>query len=199
MIWCRCTKLVYIYTYTWLLPIVSLVSLTTIREFSIDGESSKKFDKFSETAAIRVNELKYYGNTLYYNNQGVLWHCSKAVMTVLMICDIHVIEQAMFIDSILVKQSWLCWWHVIRGIDILWQYIVVKQSSCLNWYHCNQPVMTVKSGWHVRIILVYQGKIRIYDSQCFRNKCCQKYEFYRRKGYQKLNAIRITAIMSSTL
>ena len=35
--------------------------------------------------------------------------------------------------------------------------------------------------------------------QCFTNKCCQKYEFYHRKGYRKSNAIRITAIMSSTL
>ena len=35
--------------------------------------------------------------------------------------------------------------------------------------------------------------------QCFINKCCRKYEFYRRKGYQKSNAIRITAIMPSTL
>ena len=31
----------------------------------------------------------------------------------------------------------------------------------------------------------------------FTNKCCQKYEFYRRKCYQKSNTIRITAIVST--
>ena len=33
------------------------------------------------------------------------WHCIKKVMTVLITCDICVIKQAMFIDSILIKQS----------------------------------------------------------------------------------------------
>ena len=33
------------------------------------------------------------------------WHCNKAVMTVLMIGDLLVIEEAMFIDGILIKQS----------------------------------------------------------------------------------------------
>ena len=32
------------------------------------------------------------------------WNCNKAAMSVLMTCDIHVVEQAMFIDSILIKQ-----------------------------------------------------------------------------------------------
>ena len=63
-------------------------------------------------------------------------------MTVMMTCDIHVIEQAMLIDYILIKQSWLCW-YVIRGTDILWQYTVIEQSKCINWYHCNKAVMTL--------------------------------------------------------
>ena len=43
------------------------------------------------------------------------------------------------------------------------------------------------------------GGLQHLFCQCFRNKCCQKYEFYRRKGYQKWNAIHIKAIMSFTL
>ena len=55
----------YIDTYR-----TSLVMIT--RDFSIDRVSSaKKFDRFLETAAVRVNGLKYYGNTLYYNSQAV--------------------------------------------------------------------------------------------------------------------------------
>ena len=40
------------------------VSITTIRDFSINKVSPKKFDRFSETAAVRIDGLKYYSNTL---------------------------------------------------------------------------------------------------------------------------------------
>ena len=43
------------------------------------------------------------------------------------------------------------------------------------------------------------GGLQQLVCQCFTNKCCQRYEFYRRKGYRKSNAIRITAIVSSML
>ena len=55
--------------------------------------------------------------------------------------------------------------------------------------------------WLTKYVWLFQliGGLQQLFYQCFTNKCCQKYEFYRRKGYQKSNAIRIMAIMSSTL
>ena len=38
-----------------------------------------------------------------------------------------------------------------------------------------------------------------YSAGVLQTKCCQKYEFYHRKGYRKSNAVRIMAILSSTL
>ena len=57
-----------------------------------------------------------------------------------MTCDILVIEQAVFINSILISD---CVDDVIRGTDILWQHTVIEQSRCLNWYQCNKAVVTL--------------------------------------------------------
>ena len=55
--------------------------------------------------------------------------------------------------------------------------------------------------WLIKYAWLFQsiGGLQQLFCQCFTNKCCQKYKFYCRKGYQKSNAIRITAIMSSAL
>ena len=55
--------------------------------------------------------------------------------------------------------------------------------------------------WVIKYAWLFQsiGGLQQLFCQCFTNKCCQKYEFYHRKGYRKSNAIRITAIMFSTL
>ena len=63
---------------------------------------------------------------------------------------------------------------------------------------------TERSGskrWLIKYAWLFQsiGGLQQLFCQCFTNKCCQKYEFYHRKGYRKSNAIHITAIMSSWL
>ena len=47
------------FTYSYL-----YISITTVGDFGIDKVSPKKFDRFSETAAVRIDGLKYYSNTL---------------------------------------------------------------------------------------------------------------------------------------
>ena len=51
----------------------------------------------------------------------------------------------------------------------------------------------------VCVIVQSIGGLQQLFCQCFTHKCCQKHEFYHRKGYWKSNAIRITTIMSSML
>ena len=55
--------------------------------------------------------------------------------------------------------------------------------------------MPTKYTWLFQLI----GGLQQLFCQYFTNKCRQKYEFYCRKGYQKSDAIRIMAIVSSRL
>ena len=64
-----------------------------------------------------------------------------------------------------------------------------------------QSALMPSPGWPNTFVWLFQsiGGLQQQFCQCFTNKCCQKYEFYYRKGYRKSNAICIMVIMSFTL
>ena len=68
-----------------------------------------------------------------------------------------------------------------------------------NVFDLNRALWRQALASQVSVIVQSIGRLQQLFCQCFTNKCCQKYEFYRRKGYRKSNAICIMAIMSSTL
>ena len=71
-----------------------------------------------------------------------------------------------------------------------------SKKTFLTWTErYNAKCWLIKYAWLFQSI----GEFQQLVCQCFPNKYCEKYEFYHRKGYQKPNAICITAIVSSTL
>ena len=71
-----------------------------------------------------------------------------------------------------------------------------SKKTFLAWTKCYDA-----KRWLTKYVWLFQsiGGLQQLFCRCFASKCCQKYKFYRRKEYQKSNAMHITAVMSSTL
>ena len=74
--------------------------------------------------------------------------------------------------------------------------LLYSKKTFLIWTECSDT-----KRWLIKYAWLFQsiGGLHQQFCQCFTNKCCQKYEFHRRKGYRKSNAISIMAIVSSML